>query len=107
LFEFHLLIQNESPPNAETHCCDSLTHNVPRGLADSAPWWIPFIIGSAAFCMMVLSWMPHFRVQVMDPEFGTMVDSFDPVLAIGEWLLTLFAVSHFYPPMPWLRPSTK
>ena len=72
-----------------------------------AHWWLPFFIGSVAFCMMVLSWMPHFRVQIMDPEFGTMVDSFHPVLAIGGWLLTLFAVLHFYPPMPWLKPSTK
>jgi hypothetical protein len=72
-----------------------------------AHWWLAFVIGSAAFGMMVLSWMPLFRVQVMDPEFGTMVDSFHPVLAIGGWLLTLFAVLHFYPPIPWLRFTSK
>ena len=70
-------------------------------------WWIPFVIGTAAFAMMCASWLPCFRVEVMDPEFGMMVDSFHPVLAIGGWLLTLFAVLHFYPPIPRLQCSKK
>jgi len=70
-------------------------------------WWIPFVIGTVAFIMICLSWSPGLRVQVMDPDLNIMVDSFHPPLAIGGWLLTLFAVLHFYPPMPWLRPETK
>ena len=70
-------------------------------------WWIPFVIGTVAFIMICLSWSPGLRVQVMDPDLNIMVDSFHPLLAIGGWLLTLFAVLHFYPPMPWLRPETK
>jgi len=70
-------------------------------------WWIPFVIGTVAFIMICLSWSPGLRVQAMDPDLNIMVDSFHPLLAIGGWLLTLFAVLHFYPPMPWLRPETK
>lgn len=70
-------------------------------------WWIPFVIGTLAFIMMSLSWHPHFRVKVIDPESDLMVDSFHPVLAVGGWLLTIFAVLHFYPPIPWLKLSTK
>ena len=62
-------------------------------------WWIPIAIGSAAFIMMCLSWLPYFRVKVIDPESNMVVDSFHPVLAIGGWLLTMFAVLHFYPPI--------
>jgi hypothetical protein len=72
-----------------------------------AHWWMPLFIGTAAFIMMILSWTPAFRIKVMDPDLGMMVDSFHPVLAISGWLLTLFAVLHFYPPIPWLKRSTK
>ena len=72
-----------------------------------AHWWLPLVIGTAAFIMMIFSWMPHFRVKVMDPELDRMVDSFHSVLAIAGWLLTLFAVLHFYPPIPWLKASPK
>ena len=68
-------------------------------------WWIPFFIGTIAFMMMCMSWMPHFRVQVLDPDLQIEVDSFHPFLATGGWLLTLFAVLHFYP--PWLRQHEK
>lgn len=70
-------------------------------------WWLPIVIGTAAFIMMCLSWLPYFRVKVLDTEMDVMLDSFHPVLAIGGWLLTLFAVLHFYPPIPWLKFSTK
>lgn len=68
-----------------------------------AHWWLSFIIGTAAFVMMVISWLPMFRVPVMDSEMNMMVESFHPVLAITGWLLTLFAVLHFYPPLPRLK----
>jgi len=64
-------------------------------------WWIPFIIGTLGFVMMIASWFPAFRVEVMDPELGYMVDSFHPVLAIGGWTISLFAALHFYPPKPY------
>lgn len=70
-----------------------------------AHWWLPFVIGTLAFAMMVLSWIPYFRIKVMHPELGVMVDTFHPVLAIVGWLLTLFAVLHFYPPLPSRKPS--
>jgi hypothetical protein len=70
-------------------------------------WWISFVIGTVAFIMMCVSWLPYLRVKVMDPELDMMVDSFHPVLAIGGWLMTLFAVLHFYPPIPWLKLPTK
>jgi len=64
-------------------------------------WWISFILGALAFAMMGASWLPCFRIRVFDPEIMLPVESFHPVLAIGGWLLTLFAVLHFYPPLPW------
>jgi len=66
-------------------------------------WWIVFVIGTVAFLMMYASWMPQFRTKVLDPETDMEVASFHPVLAVGGWLLTIFAVLHFYPPLPWLR----
>ena len=70
-------------------------------------WWISFVIGTAAFTMMCLSWHSKFRIKVMDPEVNQLVDSFHPALAIGGWMLTLFAVLHFYPPTHWLRNPTR
>ncbi len=70
-----------------------------------AHWWLPFPLGTIAFVMMVLSWTPVFRVRVMNPGSGAMMDSFHPVLATGGWLLTLFAVLHFYPPLFLLKRS--
>ena len=68
-------------------------------------WWIVFVIGAVAFLMMYASWMPQFRTTVLDPETDMEVASFDPTLAVGGWLLTIFAVLHFYPPLP--RPCSK
>ncbi len=66
-------------------------------------WWIVFVIGTIAFLMMYASWMPQFRTKILDPETDMEVASFHPVLAVGGWLLTIFAVLHFYPPLPWMR----
>lgn len=67
-------------------------------------WWLSFLLGAAAFGLMVVSWMPSYRIQVFDPELRVMAESFHPVLAVSGWLLTLFAVLHFYPPWPkWSR----
>ena len=66
-------------------------------------WWVVFVIGTIAFLMMYASWMPQFRTKVLDPETHMEVASFHPMLAVGGWLLTIFAVLHFYPPLPWLR----
>ena len=66
-------------------------------------WWIVFVIGTVAFLMMYASWMPQFRTKVLDPETRMEVGSFHPVLAVGGWLLTIFAILHFYPPLSWLR----
>ena len=61
-------------------------------------WWVPFVIGSIAFGLMLASWMQQFRVTVFDPELQAEVSSFHPALAITGWLLTIFSVLHFYPP---------
>jgi hypothetical protein len=66
-------------------------------------WWIAFILGTLAFAMMFVSWMPLFRIKMFDPETGIQFDSFHPVFSIGGWMLTIFAVLHFYPPLPWLK----
>jgi hypothetical protein len=42
---------------------------------------------------------------MFDPETGSQFDSFHPVLSIGGWMLTIFSVLHFYPPLPWLKPK--
>lgn len=72
-----------------------------------AHWWISFVLGGIAFAMMCASWLPQIRVKVFDPETQMQVESFHPTLAIGGWLLTLFAVLHFYPPLPWLKQKKK
>lgn len=68
-------------------------------------WWVSFVLGSLAFCMMVASWLPPFRANVFDPDLQMEINSFHPTLALGGWLLTLFAVLHFYPPVAWLKAS--
>jgi hypothetical protein len=69
-------------------------------------WWIVFVIGAVAFGMMYASWMPQYRIKVFDPEMNMEVDSFHPALAISGWMMTIFAVLHFYPPFPFLRAKT-
>ncbi len=68
-------------------------------------WWLPLVLGAVGFAMMWASWLPEFRRQIYDPDLRTMADTFHPVLAIGGWLLTLFAVLHFYP--PWFPPTDR
>ena len=60
-------------------------------------WWIPLTIGTIAFVMMCASWHPSLRIIVFDSELQRDTETFNPVLSIGGWLLTLFAVLHFYP----------
>jgi hypothetical protein len=61
-------------------------------------WWVSFVIGAVAFGMMCTSWHPSFRIQVWNPDLESQEDSFHPLLGFGGWLLTIFAVFHFYPP---------
>ena len=68
-------------------------------------WWIPPALGTAAFAMMVASWLPSFRVTLFDPDNHRHFESLHPALGIGGWLLTIFSVLHFYPPLPFLRQS--
>lgn len=62
-------------------------------------WWIPLALGISACVMMFLSLTPPFLEQVMDPELNEMVDCMNTDLGGGGWLLTIFAVLHFYPPI--------
>jgi hypothetical protein len=66
-------------------------------------WWISFVIGTIAFAMMWASWLPALRVKVWNPDLEVYQDSFQPVLAFGGWLLTIFAVFHFFPPINLFR----
>ncbi len=70
-------------------------------------WWFVFVLGTVAFGMMSASWHPQLRVQITHPDLGMPVDSFHPVLAIGGWMLTIFSVLHFYPPLPWFRSTNE
>lgn len=70
-------------------------------------WWFVFVLGTVAFGMMCTSWFPQLRIQMTDPDLGTPVDSFHPVLGLGGWMLTLFSVLHFYPPLSWSRPRQR
>ena len=69
--------------------------------------WFVFVLGTMAFGMMHASWLPPLRIQTTHPDLGTSVDSFHPVLAFGGWMLTIFSVLHFYPPLPWFRPRQR
>ena len=61
-------------------------------------WWIaPALLGLATL-MIVASWLPLLRAQYIDPEWGTQEESFNQFLAPVGWLLTLFAILHFYLP---------
>lgn len=68
-----------------------------------AHWWISLLLGCVALAMMCASWIPRMRVKVLNPETQIQIDSFHPALALGGWLLALFAVLHFYPPLPWSK----
>lgn len=63
-----------------------------------AHWWISLVLGAVAVGLMIASWLPANRVQVVDPELGTTRDSFHPWLALSGWFLAMFAAAHFYPP---------
>ena len=70
-------------------------------------WWISLVIGTIAFAMMWASWLPDLRTQVWNPDLETHEDSFHPTLGFGGWLLTIFAVFHFFPPIKSLRRTGK
>ena len=72
-----------------------------------ARWWISPVLATVAFAMMVASWHPDLRIKVWNPDLEHWQDSFQPHLAIGGWLLTLFAVLHFFPPFQWLRSTPR
>lgn len=65
-------------------------------------WWLPIVLGTAAFIMMWLSCQPSFTTREYDPDFERDILVFHTVLAPAGWLLTLFSVLHFYPPIPML-----
>lgn len=66
-------------------------------------WWLAMLLGALAFVMMMVSWMPQLRIKLLDPDTGCQIDSFHPPLAITGWMLTIFAVLHFFPPLPWRK----
>lgn len=70
-------------------------------------WWLSFVIGMVAFAMMCASWLPGLRIQVWNPDLESLGDSFHPLLGVGGWLLTVFAVLHFFPPFKWPRRASK
>jgi hypothetical protein len=70
-------------------------------------WWISLVIGTAALAMMWASWLPDLRIQVWNPDLGVYENSFHPTLGFGGWLLTIFAVFHFFPPFKSLRRDGK
>ena len=63
-----------------------------------AHWWLPLLLGTVAFIMMIASALPLFEITVYDPYLEKEVQTLNPWLSIVGWLFTLFSVLHFYPP---------
>ena len=63
-------------------------------------WWISIVLALVAHGMLYFSWLPEYRIKVMNPELQQELDSFHPSLSIGGWMLFLFSTLHFFPPFP-------
>jgi len=61
-------------------------------------WWFALFLVGIGIALMACSWLSCFRVMVFDAVLEQECDSFNPTLAIAGWLVTIFAVLHFYPP---------
>jgi hypothetical protein len=64
----------------------------------SMHWWLSILLGTIGFISMILSWMPPFQITIYDDILKQNVQSFNPTLSCGGWLLLLFALLHFYFP---------
>jgi len=69
-------------------------------------WWLPFFLGAVGFVLMVMSWV--LGVPVRDPTSNMDVQTFQPALALGGYLLSVFAALHFWFPVIklWRRTSS-
>lgn len=63
-------------------------------------WWLPLFLGSLGFVLMVLSWLPPFRQTTYDQIRQMEVQTFQPILAVSGWLVSIFAALHFWFPLP-------
>jgi hypothetical protein len=63
-------------------------------------WWISSVLLAGGVISMALSWAPAFRETVYDSFLKQNVENFNPLFAIGGWLLFLFAILHTYSPFP-------
>ena len=61
-------------------------------------WWLPLFLGAVGFVLMIMSWV--LRVTVRDPATDMDVQTFQPAMALGGWLLSVFAALHFWFPLP-------
>ncbi len=61
-------------------------------------WWLPLFFGAVGFVLMVMSWV--LRVTVHDPTTDMDAQTFQPAMALGGWLLSVFAALHFWFPLP-------
>jgi len=64
-------------------------------------WWFPFVLGTIGFLLMYLANFSYYQVLVYDSLLEQEVVSLNPTLYVSGWVLTIFAVLHFYP--PWAR----
>jgi hypothetical protein len=54
--------------------------------------WLVLAVTMIGIACLIASWHP-FRVKVLNPDTGAMVDSFHPALAVGGWLAAMFGVA--------------
>jgi hypothetical protein len=63
-------------------------------------WWLPFVLGTVGFALMVLSWQPPFPQTVHDYTTEMDIQTFRPAMVLSGWLLSVFAALHFWFPFP-------
>lgn len=68
-------------------------------------WWISFVIGSLGFVLMAMSVMKGNQIEVYDSYLKQNVMTLNSRLSISGFLITIFAVIHFYP--PWIQEANK
>jgi hypothetical protein len=63
-------------------------------------WWLPILLGLIGFILIAISWFPPLRETIRDEIRDIDVQTFHPTLATLGWFLSIFAVLHFWFPIP-------